>query len=751
MASFFPISHVASTAFCTDLQSCAVSVGGPQAGVCARDGRGGARSHSPRQSRMGCGSYFAEAGLRECTWHTRKPSYFQRISCDKCHGSNSFFGAANLFWPVLGLLGNQSVHCRVIALASNGNSNPKQQGPGMPSRKRSLKKPVAPKLGYHPLEDLPTPEKGKGLLPGEGKLSSAEIARTIAEVNMDGIVFASVVRDENAVLGTDASYLVDPNGELYLELDDENEFLQNLQNDQTCSILVGFGKMDDVSLSELIEEVDEGDEERTDGPSNSSTDDEEIITDEDIKLWNEQFPGGISEMLDTVSPEAMGSLGAWGGPQTLKWVHPWEFATRLSEAATSDYGHEMDFPSRRLIITGVVRRATEDEERRVRDLWDDRFADFDSDSEHSFDTDEGGSELLSLDMKSGIAVGKGSRGVVRAGVWLGEPIKSPLKKNGQPEKADSLDGGERESGKGSTNEQDLEGTKAALGKSEDDRLRGDLNEVVNNLRDVESDAERDDLSGYSMRIISEEDVEGNVLNRLDSRGEEDRPVLGGDGDIDLLESGAVELHEGGLEGTLKWSISNRFGAFFADGMQGVEGVIQFGDLGEGAIIDIPSRNGWGGESDWEDGDDDDLEASLYKVEILSIQLDSTSGIQENVEVGAWSASRPDMLAHTAPSIMDRANSLDQARRCMADLCLRERGLVVDEVTMAGIDHLGIDLRIRMGIELSTLRFPFLHPATSERAAEKLLEELLRPRQSQSWRLAKRNRQSKRFKGRYQHM
>ena len=53
------------------------------------------------------------------------------------------------------------------------------------------------------------------------------------------------------------------------------------------------------------------------------------------------------------------------------------------------------------------------------------------------------------------------------------------------------------------------------------------------------------------------------------------------------------------------------------------------------------------------------------------------GAQEAVEVAHWMAARPDMLAHASSAIIARANSLERARRCMADLVLREHAIAAD--------------------------------------------------------------------------
>lgn len=47
-------------------------------------------------------------------------------------------------------------------------------------------------------------------------------------------------------------------------------------------------------------------------------------------FW-EELASGEGGLHDGLSPESMGSLGGWGGPETLAWVHPLEFATKISQ------------------------------------------------------------------------------------------------------------------------------------------------------------------------------------------------------------------------------------------------------------------------------------------------------------------------------------------------------------------------------------------------------------------------------------
>lgn len=48
------------------------------------------------------------------------------------------------------------------------------------------------------------------------------------------------------------------------------------------------------------------------------------------QFW-EELASAQGSLHDGLSPESMGSLGGWGGPETLAWVHPLEFATQIAQ------------------------------------------------------------------------------------------------------------------------------------------------------------------------------------------------------------------------------------------------------------------------------------------------------------------------------------------------------------------------------------------------------------------------------------
>lgn len=53
-----------------------------------------------------------------------------------------------------------------------------------------------------------------------------------------------------------------------------------------------------------------------------------------IQFWQEMVAGAPPDLLqEGLSPESLGSLGGWGGPDTLQWVHPMEFANKIVQVS----------------------------------------------------------------------------------------------------------------------------------------------------------------------------------------------------------------------------------------------------------------------------------------------------------------------------------------------------------------------------------------------------------------------------------
>ncbi|CAK9185412.1 unnamed protein product [Ilex paraguariensis] len=152
------------------------------------------------------------------------------------------------------------------------------------------------------------------------------------------------------------------------------------------------------------------------------------------------------------------------------------------------------------------------------------------------------------------------------------------------------------------------------------------------------------------------------------------------------------------------------------------------------------EDSYGYTSDWEGGeivsvtskgDGNHTSSTVYRLEVTRIELFSVYGIQACTLASAISLedfqdAEPDILVNSTPAIVDRFSekgiSCDFALR---SLC-KKKGLPVEGAILIGVDSLGMDVRVFSGIEVRTHRFPFKVRATSERAAEKQIQQLLFP-------------------------
>ncbi|KAM5557449.1 uncharacterized protein ABKV19_024701 [Rosa sericea] len=134
------------------------------------------------------------------------------------------------------------------------------------------------------------------------------------------------------------------------------------------------------------------------------------------------------------------------------------------------------------------------------------------------------------------------------------------------------------------------------------------------------------------------------------------------------------------------------------------------------------------ESDNEKGEILKNGTTFYKLEIVKIQLFSSHGHQNVVEVEDFVKAQPDAIAHSAAKIISRLKAGgEKTTQALKSLCWRLKGIQVEEVVLTGVDSLGFDLRVCSGTQVQTLRFALNARATSEYSAERQLNDLLFPR------------------------
>ncbi|XP_052208489.1 uncharacterized protein At3g49140 isoform X1 [Diospyros lotus] len=141
-------------------------------------------------------------------------------------------------------------------------------------------------------------------------------------------------------------------------------------------------------------------------------------------------------------------------------------------------------------------------------------------------------------------------------------------------------------------------------------------------------------------------------------------------------------------------------------------------------------------SEWKDGEVWGLRtdgqgkrsgSTLYRLEIMRIELFSVYGVQASIGLQDFQEAEPDVLVHSTSAIVEHFS--EQGIRCnfaLKALC-KKKGLCVEAANLIGVDSLGMDVRILSGVEVQTHRFPFKVRATSEGAAVKQIHQLLFPR------------------------
>eukprot|EP00249_Psilotum_nudum_P020326 c27657_g1_i2 orf=99-1712(+) len=134
------------------------------------------------------------------------------------------------------------------------------------------------------------------------------------------------------------------------------------------------------------------------------------------------------------------------------------------------------------------------------------------------------------------------------------------------------------------------------------------------------------------------------------------------------------------------------------------------------------------EEDVEVPDHLEAGASLYKLEINTINLSTGNGSQFLVDLSEFCQAKPDVVAHSAPTIIQRVNDGGQeVKHALKALCSQRKGLLAEEVSLIELDSYGVDLRVHSGREVQTVRISFNQRATSIENAEQLVNQLLYPR------------------------
>ncbi|XP_071938470.1 uncharacterized protein At3g49140-like isoform X2 [Coffea arabica] len=244
------------------------------------------------------------------------------LRCD-----NSFFGVT-LWLPN----GHENCNSRVSVAADYSDSLPDSSSYGGDN-------------GYHPLEELRECRRTRVT-----KLTDAEIARSTVEANNRALLFfPSMVHCEphEQVSWDDFPYVIDEYGDIFVEIYDKDNILQDPQASNPVNALIGM----DISQYEnrRIDTSEYGFLENNYG--------------DDITYLNDYAEFEDSEML--------GVRVDWGMPDSSSWVHPIYFAKCLTKVVSAEHVKMIDHPSNGVSVWGHLKPAYVDEELYLRRLFDD--------------------------------------------------------------------------------------------------------------------------------------------------------------------------------------------------------------------------------------------------------------------------------------------------------------------------------------------------------------------------------------------
>ncbi|KAK1276304.1 hypothetical protein QJS04_geneDACA010056 [Acorus gramineus] len=250
-------------------------------------------------------------------------------------------------------------------------------------------------LGYHSLEDIN--DADAPAVDGDARLTDAEITRTIIEVNSKAtLLFSGLVDDEvqENIICPELPYLTDEHGDIYFELNDEENVLQVLvADDKVVQVLIGLdnvemlNEMEMSGSSEADFTIDEISNEESD---DDDEDDEEGDSDEDWVsiLEDDEDDFDSSEVLTD-----------WATFETMHSSHPMYFAKRMTEAISDTHLDWMVQPSNGLVIQSVLRPAFNEENSVVRKNLLDHQAGIDETVEIQKDESRGtGATFYKLEM-----------------------------------------------------------------------------------------------------------------------------------------------------------------------------------------------------------------------------------------------------------------------------------------------------------------------------------------------------------------
>ena len=214
---------------------------------------------------------------------------------------------------------------------------------------------------YHPWEDI---AETLQLDDGEpARLTDAESARTIVEVNNNATVMISTLIDDGVherIIFPEFPYLTDENGDIYFEVDNDDAVMENIMgDDKIAHVIIGldntdvFADLDLAAASSTSFAQEEEEEEEEDDDSDDSDDEYE---EEGIYAVDEEDgdDDGDDDEEDDDAPN-------WSNLETVNSCHPLYFARMIVENASKSSIDWLDRPPASLVVEGQLRPAFAEE------------------------------------------------------------------------------------------------------------------------------------------------------------------------------------------------------------------------------------------------------------------------------------------------------------------------------------------------------------------------------------------------------
>ncbi|KAF0897021.1 hypothetical protein E2562_031321 [Oryza meyeriana var. granulata] len=214
---------------------------------------------------------------------------------------------------------------------------------------------------YHPFEEI---AETMQLDDGEpARLTDAESARTIVEVNSKATVMISTLIDEGVherIILPEFPYLTDENGDIYFEVDNDDALLESIMgDDKIAHVIIGLDNTQvfadlDLAAASATEFAQEGD---GDDDDDDNSDDEESDFDDD-------FDGEGVFAVDDDDGDDDGEdedLPRWTNLETMNSCHPLYFARMIAETTTKSNIDWLDRPPASLVVEGQLRPAFAEE------------------------------------------------------------------------------------------------------------------------------------------------------------------------------------------------------------------------------------------------------------------------------------------------------------------------------------------------------------------------------------------------------